>query len=466
MRILDILNAPWAISTRRLMDIQSVYRAHFHGEKIDWKALEAKAGILKPAKENGEKPYEIINGVAVINISGVLTKTFSFFSWLFGGSSMQQIGDIFRAAISDPQVQSVLLVIDSPGGTVDGTQELADLIYSGKAQKQVVAYSDGMIASAAYWIGSAADAIYISGDTVEVGSIGVVATHIDSSKFDEMIGDKYTEITAGKYKRIASAHSPLTDEGRRYIQDQVDHIYTAFVGDVARNRNISIEQALSMADGKIFIGKQAVEVGLVDGVATFDQLINMMAAGAPDIKRTKITKKEEETVVMDINELKEKHADVYQAAVTIGKKEAETAMQTKIDTARSEGIAAGADAERKRIIDIQAQAVPGQEQIITDAIADGKSTAGEVAVKILAAEKNLRAQKGKDAADDAAALKDVKQPPVSGTDNNGVDQNLPLERRAQAEWDKDPKLREEFKLGGFAAYLAYKKNEGNIRIKK
>ncbi len=405
MKLLDILNSPWAISHQRLIEIQSIYRAHFRGEKIDWKAIEAKAGLLNAASKD-TKPYEIIDGVAVIEISGVLTKGFSFLTWLFGGTSMQHISQAFQEAVSDPQVKSIILFMDSPGGTVDGTQELANLIYNGKNGKQVIAYSNGMIASAAYWIASAADAIYISGDTVQIGSIGVVATHVDISKKDEMMGEKYTEITAGTYKSIASSHAPLTQEGRQSLQDQADHIYTIFVGDVARNRNISEEDALKMADGKIFMGQKAVEVGLVDGVSTFDQLINTMSAGVPGIKTIKA---QEEEPVMNIAKLKAEHPEIYQAVIDIGKAEAIAGVETRIAAARAEGIAA----EQKRIIDIQALSIPGHENIISAALKDSNISAADVALQIVGAEKQIKIGAQKAVETDTAGLNKL---PVTGVE--------------------------------------------------
>ena len=130
------------------------------------------------------------------------------------------------------------------------------------------------MASAAYYIGAAAHEVYISGDMPLIGSIGVVATHVDRSKFEEKIGLKTTEVYAGKYKRIASAYKPLSKDGKASIQDQVDYVYSIFVDDVAKYRGVSADAVLdNMADGKIFIGKQAIQAGLVDGVSTFDQLI-------------------------------------------------------------------------------------------------------------------------------------------------------------------------------------------------
>jgi len=196
-----------------------------------------------------------------------------------GGTSMQLIEKDFREALADPQVRSIILVIDSPGGTVDGTQELATVIHNSRGIKPIITYAESLIGSAAYWIGSAADKIYISGDTTQVGSIGVVATHVDVSKAEESMGYKTTEIVAGKYKRIASQYAPLSDEGRETIQDIVDHVYSIFIRDVARNRGISEAQALDMADGKIFLGQKAIDIGLADEMGDLGSLVSRLSGG-------------------------------------------------------------------------------------------------------------------------------------------------------------------------------------------
>ncbi len=395
MRILDILNSPWSITPDRLSEIRAVYQTHLRGPRIDvnWKGMQSQ--IISLAGDNQDEPYDIRNGVAVIPVQGVLTKGLSFFSFLFGGSSMQAIGDAVRQATEDLAVKSILLDIDSPGGTVAGTQELTQIVRACNDKKEIVAYSDGMLCSAAYWIGSAASKIYISGNTVSVGSIGVVATHIDQSKYDEMEGANYTEITAGRYKRMASPHKPLSKEGAQYLQDQVDYLYSAFIADVAKNRGVSEEKALEMADGRLFIGQQAIEAGLVDGVSTFDGLIDRMAAG--DAAQTA---KEEN---MDSKELKEKFPAVYQEIHDAGKVEGAQVQTAAVDAVKTEAAKAGAEAERQRIISIRKVSVPGCEAIIDDAIADGVSAAGDVALKIVAYEKTLRAQAARDAEADAAA---------------------------------------------------------------
>lgn len=271
MRVLDILNSPWAIVPDKLREVQAIYATHLRGEKADFKALEAKLG--QPL-QNREQGYEIIDGVAIVPVDGVISKRMNMFSQISGGASSELIGRDIRDALADPEVHSLLLQVDSPGGPVDGTQELAQTILRARGQKPIVTYVDGTAASAAYWIGSAADKVYIGSDTAQVGSIGVVASHTDYSRREEMMGVKTTEIYAGKFKRIASEHKPLSEDGQQYIQGMVDYLYSVFVGDVAKQRGVDTETVLqNMADGRIFTGRQAITAGLVDGEATLENLI-------------------------------------------------------------------------------------------------------------------------------------------------------------------------------------------------
>ena len=227
MKILDVLTAPWAIQPSKLLEIQGIYATHLRGDKIDLKGVEAAIG--RPLNNNQAQGYEVIDGVAVLPITGVISKRMNLFAQISGGASTELVARDLKAAISDPAVKAIILQIDSPGGTVDGTETLANLVREAKAVKPTVAFADGMMASAAYWIGSAAGGIYMSDSVAQIGSIGVVATHQDISAAEAARGVKTTEITAGKYKRAASQFAPLTESGRQTIQDQVDYLYSVFV---------------------------------------------------------------------------------------------------------------------------------------------------------------------------------------------------------------------------------------------
>ena len=177
MKLLDVLTAPWAIEPAKLLEIQAIYATHLRGDKIDIAAVEAKLG--RPLA-NEQKAYAIQDGVAILPIEGVIAKRANLFSQISGGVSTELVGRDFKSALADPAVHSIILAIDSPGGTVDGTISLADLVAT--STKPVVTLASGTMASAAYWIGSAASSAYITDATTIVGSIGVVATHTDASK--------------------------------------------------------------------------------------------------------------------------------------------------------------------------------------------------------------------------------------------------------------------------------------------
>jgi len=272
MKIIDVLTSPWAIVPEKLYEIQEIYSTHLRGEKIDIAAIEAKIG--KPL-ENEAKDYDVVNDMAVISLHGVTAKRANMFMRVSGGVSTELAAKDINDALNDPDIKGILLDIDSPGGTVDGTLELANIIFAGRDKKPIVAYSDGIMASAAYWIGSAANEIHISGDTVQTGSIGVVATHVDYSQYEKKLGIKTTEVYAGKYKRMVSQYKPLSKDGKQELQDRVDYLYTVFVDNIARHRGVSSDTVLkNMADGKVFTGNQGITAGLVDGVSTMDRLIH------------------------------------------------------------------------------------------------------------------------------------------------------------------------------------------------
>lgn len=277
MKLLDVMTALWAIQPDKLKEIRAIYEAHLRGEKMDLHGLEARMG--EPL--NNEQPrLEVVNGIAVIPVEGILAKRMNMLTKISGGSSTELIAADVKQAVGDPLVRAIVLAVDSPGGAIDGTQELAHTIFNARGTKPIIAYADGMMASAAYWIGAAADKVVMSSETTMVGSIGVVATHVDVSGAEKMRGTKTTEIYAGKYKRIASTYAPLSAEGQQTIQDMVDYQYSVFVNDVAKFRGVTPDKVMKdMADGRVFMGIQAVEAGLTDGFASLEGLVSALAAG-------------------------------------------------------------------------------------------------------------------------------------------------------------------------------------------
>ncbi len=272
MNILDIVGGQWAIDPPKLLEIKAIYNTRARGEKVDIEAVEKRLGRKL---QNEPASYTLQDGVAVLPIDGVIAKRMNMLTQISGGTSTQLAEQALQDAINDPAVHSIVLSIDSPGGTVDGTQALANAVLKARGSgKAIVTLASGCMCSAAYWIGSAAQSVYIADGTTLVGSIGVVTSHTDVSGAQAAQGIKTTEISAGKYKRISSQYGPLTADGRQSIQDSLDYTYSLFVDAVAKNRNVSGATVLrDMADGRVFIGKQAIDAGLVDGIVTMDALI-------------------------------------------------------------------------------------------------------------------------------------------------------------------------------------------------
>lgn len=235
-----------------------------------------QAGIQRAADD--QRPYLVDRGVAIIPIEGVIGKVSD--GWTDVSTLM--IAAAARAAVDDPTVAAILFYVDSPGGTVDGTAELARELFAMRGRKPMVSYTDGMMTSAAYWIGSAADRIVISGDTTKVGSIGVIATHVDISKALGEMGVTVTHITAGKYKAVLSPFTPLSDLGRMTMQEVVDYLYAGFLDAVGGHRGTDAETVHDvMGDARIFIGRQALVAGLVDGEASLTETIRQLSEAQP-----------------------------------------------------------------------------------------------------------------------------------------------------------------------------------------
>jgi len=258
----------WAIQPEVLESMQRVL-AHCEGDIVNLAQLRAAlpSGGMDVA---GKKAYRVEDGKAIIPVVGPLDKRASFWHMIFGGESTERIQKVIAEALSDPAVSGLVLNIDSPGGSVDGTKELSDFIYASRGRKPIVAYVDGDALSAAYWIASAADKI-IAPETARAGSIGVWMSHMDVSKLYEDQGVKKTYVYAGKYKVAGHEAAPLSSEDKEYLQGFVDKYYTLFVEDVARNRGVGVKKVLKdMAEGRIFIGSDALDAGLIDKLGDFN----------------------------------------------------------------------------------------------------------------------------------------------------------------------------------------------------
>jgi signal peptide peptidase SppA len=237
------------------------------------KTRKAKA---KASDDDEEDPfdrpefYTVINGTAVIPVNGPLLSQSSWISRYLGYMSYQDIREAVMMAGSDPNVQDILMMYGSPGGTVGGISDAADVIKKiDNGVKPVFSYCNRNMCSAAYWLGSTSREIFISPEA-ELGSIGVIVTHFSYEKALESEGIKVEIIRSSEMKAIGGPYKDLTEKEINHIQRQVGQMNDLFQGHVQAQRP---RLKISALTGETFIGAEAVTVGLADGVMSYDAVI-------------------------------------------------------------------------------------------------------------------------------------------------------------------------------------------------
>ena len=205
------------------------------------------------------------NGIAVIPMSGVMMKGYS----KYGGCSTVEVRQALRGSVRNPDVRGIMLQIDSPGGSVAGTEELGNDIAMAATKKPLHAHFDDNGNSAAFWAGSQAQWL-TANRTANVGSIGTVAVIEDTSKAYEMAGVKVHVISTGDLKGAFSDGVEITDEAIAFMQDMVDAVNKHFMAAVGRGRNLSASDVKQLATGRVWLADEAKKLGLIDEVQSFD----------------------------------------------------------------------------------------------------------------------------------------------------------------------------------------------------
>jgi signal peptide peptidase SppA len=222
-------------------------------------------------------PQIIEPGIAVVPVLGTLVRRSSYLAAASGLTAYADIGDEVEAVLSSADVRGVLLELDTPGDEAGGVFDLADRLseLQRASGKPIWAIADEAALSAGYAIASVAEQIWLT-RTAEVGSIGVVAVHVDQSEADRQAGLAYSFVHAGAHKIDGSPHLPLSDSARARIQADVDALNDAFVDLVARNRGIAVE-TIHRTEAATFRGERAVAAGLADRIGSFDAALTAFA---------------------------------------------------------------------------------------------------------------------------------------------------------------------------------------------
>jgi len=280
---LHFVSAVWAIQPDKLKAIEAFLLDKIAGADYTPEEIRARIGLTAGEAEEiraaaRAQTLQQAGSIAVIPLQGIIAQRLSAMDEISGpgGTSTESFAKAFKAALADETVTSIIIDVNSPGGTVYGVPELADLIYKSRGQKPILASVNSIAFSAAYWIATAADQVYVT-PSGEVGSIGVFAEHIDISEQQKMKGIKTTLIAAGKYKTEGNRYEPLTEEARAELQSVVDRYKQMFVNAIARQRGISVATVnKDFGDGRMFGADQAVKIGMADKVGTFDQVVKRL----------------------------------------------------------------------------------------------------------------------------------------------------------------------------------------------
>lgn len=270
MRALD--GSIWAIQPEKLDAIAQVVANRF--TKHPKLTAEEIRAIQRP-KPLGNRA----GAVAVIPLFGVLAQRMDMMMAFSGGTSTEAFLKEFNALVKDDGISAIVINVDSPGGSVAGTQEVAEAVYNARGSKPIIAVANSLMCSAAYWIGSAADEV-VANPAAFVGSVSAIMVRADVSEQDEKDGVRYEFVTGAPYKAEGNPHFPVTDDELEALQANVNAAHNMFIESVARNRGISVDDAdARFGKGRALFGALAKDAGLVDRIATLDEVVAELQGG-------------------------------------------------------------------------------------------------------------------------------------------------------------------------------------------
>lgn len=223
-----------------------------------------------------DRPTHLVarNQVGVIEVTGIIVES-------------KKVIEQLSAFHENSAVKAIVLRVDSPGGGVGPSQEIYEEVKRVDVDKPVVVSMGSLAASGGYYIAAPARRIYANPGTI-TGSIGVIMEFTNFQELLDKIGLHNQVIKSGKFKDIGSPVRPMSDEDRALLQSLIDDVHSQFIDSVAAGRKLNREKVKTLADGRIFTGRQAKELGLVDELGNLEAAVRSAGElagieGKPDI---------------------------------------------------------------------------------------------------------------------------------------------------------------------------------------
>lgn len=269
-----VVSSCWAITANKLSQMMAALAYLSLGGHYSAAEIQRIAGGGRDiTRQRGD--------VAILPLFGVLSHRAGMIGAASGGTSLESFAALFRQTLSDERIAAVVLDVDSPGGAIAGVGELATEIYRARGTKPIVAVANGLAASAAYWIASAADEIVVT-PSGEVGSIGVLTAHQDLSAAYAKLGVTTTLMFAGRFKTEGNEFEPLSEVARAAIEERVQEYYDMFVDAIARHRGVPRENVRDgYGEGRVVGARKAKSLGMVDRIATLEETVARLMGSRP-----------------------------------------------------------------------------------------------------------------------------------------------------------------------------------------
>jgi len=408
----QVFNTPLLVEAARLDVVAAVVALRMGIQGVtapEWDEKAPEMTVPEDAEFNADGGYYVTtDGIGIIGMMGTMIHRGGFMSSLSGLTSYTAIKKQFKHSMVNPAVKGVLLDANTPGGSAAGAFDTGDFIYQSRGTKPVYSIAEDMMTSAGYLLGSPVDRVYTT-QTGRVGSIGVVMQHMDFSKMNEKRGLAPTYIYAGDQKIDGAPDLPLSPEAHARFQEDINQLYNMFVAAIDRNRSNLSTDVIRDTQAGVYMGQQAVDIGLVDEVANIEEVLDQMrsdikGAGSRHISTIGM---EDTTMPAEANqgEQDKQLSTDTKTGSSISEPDAKATQAKKAETATANG----ASAERARIKTIMSSdhATGRKEQ--AEHLAYSTEMSAEAAIDVLKAGASSVKPAGKKL-DDAMAK--TKQPGI------------------------------------------------------